>query len=65
MDQDALNFIRQSCVTWPGHQPSGARGPNAGGEQGFCSIDIADTDNDGLVHQEYFHRRMATARMPI
>jgi monoamine oxidase len=35
---------------------------DAGREQRFARVDVADADDDGLIHHEHFHRRAAPAR---
>ena len=37
---------------------------DAGVEQGFGGIDVADADDDGLIHDKGLHRRRAPARKP-
>ena len=41
----------------------GAAGTDAGAKQGLARIDIADADDDALVHQEDLHRSSASARL--
>ena len=55
-------LVREARVTCPRYRTGRAFGVNAGGEQRLGRVDVADPDDDMLIHQEGFHRRAAPAR---
>jgi ligand-binding sensor domain-containing protein/signal transduction histidine kinase len=61
MGEDAANGVGQFGIVAARDFSGRAHRPHAGREQGFGDIDVADADDDALVHQEGLHRRAAAA----
>src|SRR5512146_3047744 len=60
--EDALGLHGEPCVLRFRDRSGRASRADAGGEQRFGNVDVADADDDLLVHQERLYRCRATAR---
>src|SRR5690606_35418542 len=56
---DRLGELQVAC---PGNGPGGTTRIDAGGEQRFASVDVADAHHHGVVHDERLDRHAAPAR---
>ncbi len=60
--QDPLDLLRQAQVARLGDAPGGLARIDAGGEQRFAGVDVADPDHHRVVHDERLDRHAPPAR---
>ena len=60
--QRRADFFDQFCAARKAEFSGGELRPDAGAEQGFVGVDVADADHDAVVHDALLDADAATSR---